>query len=123
MKEGMDALSEVVCFYRKQEGFSQDRLAELLNFSKRTINSIETATGNPKMDTLFPLIRKLHIDANRIFYPEIHQGESALSEFTYFLSTCSEDEIRDLYIICKSVLSTLREHDSRKISRNLQPVE
>ena len=98
-------------------------MAELLNFSKRTINSIETATGNPKMDTLFPLIRKLHIDANRIFYPEIHQGESALSEFTYFLSTCTEDEIRDLYIICKSVLSTLREHDSRKISRNLQPVE
>ena len=89
----------------------------------RTVTSIETETGNPKLDTLYRLIRELHIDANQVFYPELHQSESAISEFTYFLSTCSNDEIRDLYIICKSVLSTLREHDSRKISQNLQPVE
>lgn len=118
MKEGMEALSEAVCFYRKQEGLSQDRLAEQLNFSKRTINSIEAATGNPKMDTLFPLIRELHIDANRVFYPEIHQGESALSEFTY-----TEDEIRDLYVIYKTVLSTLSEYDSRKIKHNFLQAE
>ena len=89
----------------------------------RTVTTIETQTGNPKLDTLYRLIRELHIDANQVFYPELHQSESALSEFTYFLSTCSNDEIRELYIICKSVLSTLREHDSQKNSQNLQPVE
>lgn len=123
MKEGMDALSQAVRSYRNLEGISQDKLAERLDFAKRTINSIEAATGNPKMDTLFPLIRELHIDANRIFYPEAHQGESALSEFTYFLSTCTEEEIRDLFIICKSVLSTLRERDSRRIRYNAKPIE
>jgi len=123
MKEGMIALSEAVRAYRHETGLSQDKLAEELNTAKRTISNIETTTGNPKMETLFPLIRKLNIDANRVFYPEMHQGESAISEFTYFLSTCSDDEIRDLFIICKFVLSTLRERDARKIAHNLQPVE
>lgn len=118
MKEGMEALSEAVSTYRKQEGLSQDRLAERLDFSKQTINNIEAATGNSKMDTLFPFIKELHIDANRVFYPEIHQEKSALSEFTY-----TEDEIRDLYVIYKTVLSTLSEYDSRKIKHNFLQAE
>lgn len=123
MIDGMTALADTVRSYRHKEGISQDKLAERLGTAQRTINNIEAACGNPKMETLYPLIRELHIDANRIFYPELHQGESAISEFTYFLSTCSDDEIRDLFIICKFVLSTLRERDSRKITHNLQPVE
>lgn len=122
MKEGMEALSEAVSTYRKQECLSQDRLADWLNFSKRTINNMEAATDNSKMDTLFPLIKELHIDANRVFYPEIHQGKSALSEFTYIF-TYTKDEIRDLYVIYKTVLSTLSEYDSRKIKHNFLQAE
>lgn len=123
MMESLESLANAVRSYRHEEKISQEALAERLSAAPRTITNIETATSNPKMDTLYRLIRELHIDANRIFYPELQQGESARSEFIYFLSTCSDDEIRDLYVICKSVLSILREHDSRKIVHNIQPVE
>ena len=123
MKDGMEALANAVRAYRRQAGYSQEKLAERLGVAHRTIISIETSAGNPKMDTLFPLIRELHIDANRIFYPELCQAESALSEFSYFLSTCSEDEIRDLFVICKTVVSTLRERDSRKARTCVKPID
>lgn len=123
MMDSLEALARAVRYYRRAEGLSQEKPAEQLSAAPRTIISIEAATSNPKMDTLYRLIRELHIDANQIFYPELQQGESARSEFTYFLSTCSNDEIRDLFVICRSVLSIFRERDSRKIAHTIQPVE
>lgn len=123
MMDSLEALAAAVRYYRREEGLSQEKLAERLSAAPRTIISIEAGTSNPKMDALYRLFRELHIDANRVFYPELQQSESARSEFTYFLSTCTDDEIRDLFVICKSILSTLRERDSRKIAHNIQPVE
>ena len=112
MMDSLEALATAVRYYRREEGLSQEKLAERLSAAPRTIINIEAGTR--------PLpVRKILYKIT----PELQQGESARSEFTYFLSTCSDDEIRDLFVICKSVLSTLRERDSRKIAHNIRPVE
>ena len=79
MMDSLEALAAAVRYYRREEGLSQEKLAERLSAAPRTIINIEAGTSNPKMDTLYRLFRELHIDANRVFYPELQQGESARS--------------------------------------------
>ncbi|MCY9374538.1 helix-turn-helix transcriptional regulator [Bacillus spizizenii] len=56
--------------YRKKYGYSQDRLAELLNVSRQTIISIEKGKYNPSLPLAFAIAKTFHTIVENIFYEE-----------------------------------------------------
>ena len=53
---------------RTESKLTQEQIADMLDIDSRTISQIERGLGNPKLETLYPLIRILNVDANTIFY-------------------------------------------------------
>lgn len=112
MQEYVHTLGNIVRQERMKAGLTQDELAERVGIDPRTILKIENHRGNPKMEVLYPLIRALNIDANQVFYPDIHKDSTALKQFQFFLSQCSPEEIQSMHQICRTVLSVLKSNST-----------
>lgn len=108
MPDYAQVLGAVIRSARLELGLTQNELAERADIDVRTVLNIENYKGNPKMEVLFPLIRVLNVDPNKIFYPERNQTQSIASQFQFLLSQCNDEEIKCLLPICESVLSVLR---------------
>ena len=117
MQEYVYTLGNIVRQERTKAGLTQDELAERVGIDPRTILKIENHRGNPKMEVLYPLIRALNIDANLVFYPNIHEDSTALKQFQLFLSQCSPEEIQSLHQICQTVLSVLKSSSTIDIQK------
>jgi len=111
------SLGDIIRNERLRADLTQDELAERVGIDPRTILKIENHRGNPKLEVLYPLIRALNIDANRIFYPESAQDSEELKQFHAFLSQCSAEEINGLYKVCQTVLSVLKDTQPIEIDR------
>jgi putative transcriptional regulator len=55
---------------RSQRGWSQAELAERLNVSRQTINSIETGKYDPSLPLAFEISRLFRLPIERIFTPD-----------------------------------------------------
>lgn len=108
MQEYVQILGDVIRQERLKAGITQGELAEHAGIDSRTVLKIENHKGNPKMEVLYPLLRTLNIDANRIFYPDFHEPNPARKQFQLFLAGCSDEEIQSLHQICQTVLSVMR---------------
>ena len=117
MHEYIHSLSDIIRHDRLRADLTQDELAERVGVDPRTILKIENHRGNPKMEVLYPLIRALNIDANLVFYPDIHEDSTALKQFQIFLSQCSPEEIQSLHQICQTVLSVLKSNSTIDIQK------
>ena len=117
MQEYVYTLGNIVRKERIKAGLTQYELAERVGIDPRTILKIENHRGNPKMEVLYPLIRALNIDANLVFYPDIHEDGTALKQFQLFLSQCSSEEIQSLHQICQTVLSVLKSNTTIDIQK------
>lgn len=51
---------------RARRGYSQEKLAELANTTRRSISMIETGLQNPKILLLIDIVNILDIDINKI---------------------------------------------------------
>ena len=60
------------------------------------------------METLFPLIRLLKIDAREIFNPEMQRETPAIRQLRFLIEECSEQEAKALIPIIEAVFSVLR---------------
>ena len=109
MQEYVYSLGDIIRHERLRADLTQDELAERVGVDPRTILKIENHRGNPKLEVLYPLIRALNIDANRVFYPESSNDSNELKQFHALLSQCSAEEIHSLYQVCKAVLSVLKD--------------
>ena len=90
---------------RTQLGLTQGDAAERAGLNIKTVLNIENFKGNPKFESVHPLIRALNIDSNTIFYPEIYDNDGTIHEMQVLMSQCSEQERRLLLHVCKAVLS------------------
>lgn len=55
---------------RTEQGWSQAELAQRLNVSRQTINSIETGKYDPSLPLAFEISRLFRLPIERIFTPE-----------------------------------------------------
>ena len=97
-------LGERVKSERKKRGLTQVQLAELIHSNKRTIIDIENYRGNPKMETLVDLLTFLRIDPYIIFYSEPTLRSDALSQLELSLHDCSNEQIKMLVPIYRSII-------------------
>ena len=56
-----------IAFFRKKRGYSQEKLAELVDISRTHMSRIETAECGVSLDLVFRLADVLSVDAAKLF--------------------------------------------------------
>lgn len=56
-----------ILYYRKQQGITQQKLAELTSYSKNHIQKIETANTSPSVEALLDIAAALNIPIEKLF--------------------------------------------------------
>ena len=115
MQDYSHPLGDAVKVARSELGLTQEQVAGKIDADVRTVMNIENYKGNPKMETLFPLIRLLKIDAREIFNPEMQRENPAIRQLRFLIEECSEQEAKALIPIIEAVFSVLRSKDASKI--------
>ena len=64
---------------RKAKGYSQSRLASILDVSQGTIGNYESGISTPKEPILFNLMSALDVDANYLFQDEMQEASAKLA--------------------------------------------
>lgn len=109
------SLGDAIRQTRTGLGLTQNDVANLIHIDGRTILNIENYKGNPKMEVLYPLIRALKVDPIQIFYPEINRLSPEIEQLRLIIEDCSDKEAVVLITVIKTVLSVLRNNDSKTI--------
>lgn len=60
-------LGEKIKRFRKKSGFTQEKLAEIINISSRNLSNIELGVSYPKPETLEKIIETLNISTDKLF--------------------------------------------------------
>lgn len=115
MPEYSRPLGDSVKQARGRLRLTQNELADAIDVDSRTVLNIENYKGNPKMEVLYPLIRTLNIDAREIFNPEMIRQSPALRQLRIMVEECSEQEAEAMIPIISSILSVLRNKNSRPV--------
>ncbi len=111
MDQNREILGDVVRAARKSRHLSQEALAERIGVCKRTIIDIESDTGNPKFEILFPLVRELDLPLYQVFYPEVKENLELKNVLIQEVSSCSEFEMRVILSVVKSLRGTLKDEE------------
>ena len=109
------SLATAVKKARDEQGLSQQQVADMAHCNVRTVLKIENCQGNPKMETIFSIIRVLKIDAREIFNPELEPQSPAIRQLHYAVADCSEQEAATLVPVIESVLKALRANDTAEV--------
>lgn len=56
-----------ILYYRKQKGYTQQQLAELISYSKNHVQQIETAKAVPSLFALLDIAKVLDIPVVKLF--------------------------------------------------------
>ena len=108
------ALGNAVKEARTESKLTQEQIADMLDIDSRTISQIERGLGNPKMETLYPLIRILNMDANTIFYSSSKAETPNVDRLMHLVSTCTEYEAHELIRIVTDILGIMRHSENEK---------
>lgn len=114
MDNKREILGDVVRATRKSRNLSQEVLAERIGVCKRTIIDIESNTGNPKFEILYPLVRELDLPLYQVFYPEVKENSELRNVIVQELNRCSEYEMRVVLSVVKSLRNNAKS-DERTI--------
>ena len=120
MQDYARPLGDAVKVARNDLKLTQEQVASQTNTDPRTIMNIENYRGNPKMGTLFPLIRLLKIDARDVFTPELSHESSTKRALRVQMESCTEQEAAALMDLCHAGKLPLRvTHNDTKLNNVL----
>ena len=107
----LDVVAASLARERRRAGFSAAELARRAGIAKSTVSQLESASGNPSIETLWAISTALDIPFSRLVAPPrggvqlIRAGEGpgvAAASATYvatLLSSCPPNARRDIYLI------------------------
>lgn len=108
MQDFKKNLASVIREARTDRGLTQEKLAEALGLSNRTILDIESGCGNPKFENLYQIVTYLKMSADKLFYPNNGNERPNLQKLTMELSDCSEEESERLLPAIRYLLNMMR---------------
>ena len=77
---------------RKKGGFTQERLAEIVDISSRNLSNIELGISYPKPETLEKIMLTLNMTTQELFSNEhLKSDNELLSEINYCISLVKND--------------------------------
>lgn len=107
-KKIRENLGSVIRKARESAGLTQYELSEELGLDEKTILNIENFRGNPKFDSLYPLVNLLKIPGDQLFYPEIKESETNKQQLLLEIQSCSDREAAELLRVVRYMLELLR---------------
>ena len=60
------SIGQMIKLYRKEKGFTQNELAELIGVSSQAVSKWETDAGMPDISQIVPLARALEVSADKL---------------------------------------------------------
>ena len=115
MQEYSQQLADAIKKARLELGLTQEQVAEKSGADVRTIINMEQGRGNPKLETLFPLIRTLKMDSREIFDVDPKLDAPSIRHLRLLIDDCNEEEAAILLPVMESVLAALRSPRATKI--------
>lgn len=115
MPEFSQRLADAIKNTRLELGLTQEEVAEKSSTDVRTIINMEMGRGNPKLKTLYAVIRALKMDAWVIFDDEPQIDSPTVRHLRMIFDECSEEEIATLLPVIEAVLTALRSNKGTKI--------
>ena len=108
-------LAEAVKKARLELGLTQEEVADKSDTDVRTIINMEMGRGNPKLKTLFKVVRALKIDARELFDDDPQSDSPSVRRVCLLINECSEEEAATLFPVIEAVLNALRTNRGIKI--------
>lgn len=108
-------LAEAVKKARLELGLTQEEVADKCDTDVRTIINMEMGRGNPKLKTLFKVVRALKIDAGELFDDDPQSDSPSVRRVCLLINECSEEEAATLFPVIEAVLNALRTNRGIKI--------
>ncbi len=94
-------LGQKVRQLRKQNGYSQERFAELVGIDPNSVSRIECGVYYPSLDTLEKIAKVLKVEMRDLFL--FSNKESAEELRTYLVQTASELDVEKLREVVRAV--------------------
>ena len=95
---------------RKEQGFTQEQLGELVGRSSRSIMYMENRGQHPKLDVFYQIVTKLGISVDQFFYPaDMGKGGDARKRLDVILNSLDED---DLALLESTAQAMLKRHQN-----------
>ncbi len=94
-------LGQKVRQLRKQNGYSQERFAELIGIDPNSVSRIECGVYYPSLDTLEKIAKVLKVEMRDLFL--FSNKESAEELRTYLVQTASELDVEKLREVVRAV--------------------
>lgn len=101
MADNKKLLGQKVRQLRKQNGYSQERFAELVGIDPNSISRIECGVHYPSLDTLEKISKVLKVEMRDLFL--FSSKESAEELRTYLVQTASELDVEKLREVVRAV--------------------
>ena len=104
-------IGKLVGEIRKRRGYSQQKLAEMINRSPTYISYIECGWKCMSLDTFVALANALQVSADDLLKDSIENTiKLSNHEFASIISDCSEYEKRVLIAVVQSTKNAMREN-------------
>ena len=115
MLDHSQRLADAVKNARLELGLTQEEVADKCDTDVRTIINMEMGRGNPKLNTLFRVVRALNIDARELFDDGPQSDSPSIRRIYLLINECSEEEAATLLPVIEAVLTALRTNKGIKI--------
>lgn len=98
--------------FRKQQGISAEKLAELANLSSVYISYIENGKRKPSLTSLIKICNALEVTFEELICGKrCHNHAEYMTESDLLMSDCSEKEKRIINMIISAVKDSLRNNN------------
>ena len=115
MTENSRILGEAIKKARSELDLTQEEVADKSGVDIRTIINIEKNRGNPKFESLYPLVNALQIDARELFSANPQSDCPAKHRLHLLIDKCDNDDIPVLLSVLNSVISALHSKDGIEV--------
>ncbi len=113
-KLDIGALGEKVKQYRKEKGYSAEKLSEIAGVSKSHINNIESANSHASAEVLVRIANALHVSVDILLCDSLEgvtSQQARIKEYARILEECTDTETKIIVDTVKALKNSLKDSD------------
>lgn len=116
MEVNYQKIGERIREARKKQGFSQEKLADLVDLSKPHMSHIETGSTKVSLPTLIKIANSLHCTLDQLVMDSLEASSPLyLHTISQALIDCTQEELGVAEDVLKALLSSLRSHTPKEL--------
>ena len=104
-------IGERIRKYRKAKGYSQEKLAEMVEISVTHMSHIETGNTKLSLPVLYDLAKALEVQTDDLLSDQPSGKAVAIRELDELLCACSDMQLRIILDVAKATKISLDKHN------------